>query len=147
MTVALVLAAQPDAGLRGQLTALGVRRVDAAEQAGPGLLAVVAAARAAGERVLICAGDDGVPEEILARLLEAGGTAAFTGLRAPAARAASATVSRPGPVRSAASTRCTPSAASRPRSPASASSASTSATVMHASQRHAAVTHAQPYTL
>ena len=35
MTVALVLAAQPDAGLRGQLTALGVRRIDAAAQAGP----------------------------------------------------------------------------------------------------------------
>ena len=79
MTVALVLAAQPDAGLRGQLAALGVRRVDAAERAGPGLLTVAAAARAAGERVLICVGDDSVPEEILARLLGAGGTAAFTG--------------------------------------------------------------------
>jgi hypothetical protein len=79
MTVALVLAAQPDAGLRGQLAALGVRRVDAAERAGPGLLTVAAAARAAGERVLICVGDDSVPEEVLARLLGAGGTAAFTG--------------------------------------------------------------------
>jgi Family of unknown function (DUF5941) len=79
MTVALVLAAQPDAGLRGQLTALGVRRIDAAERAGPGLLTVAAAARAAGERVLICVGDDSVPEEVLARLLSAGGTAAFTG--------------------------------------------------------------------
>jgi hypothetical protein len=79
MTVALVLAAQPDAGLRGQLAALGVRRVDAAERAGPGLLTVAGAARVAGERVLICVGDDSVPEEILARLLAAGGTAAFTG--------------------------------------------------------------------
>ena len=78
MTVALVLAARPDAGLRGQLTALGVRRVDAAERAGSGLLTVAAAARAAGERVLICVGDDSVPEEVLARLLAAGGTAAFT---------------------------------------------------------------------
>jgi hypothetical protein len=78
MTVALVLAARPDAGLRGQLAALGVRRVDAAERAGSGLLTVAAAARAAGERVLICVGDDSVPEEVLARLLAAGGTAAFT---------------------------------------------------------------------
>src|SRR5260370_16601791 len=82
MTVALVLAAQPDAGLRGQLAALGVRRVDAAERAGPGLLTVAAAARAAGERVLICVGDDSLPEEVLARLLGAGGTAAFTGTQA-----------------------------------------------------------------
>src|SRR5580704_5441711 len=82
MTVALVLAAEADAGLRGQLAALGVRRVDAAERAGYGLLTVAAAARMAGERVLICVGDDAVPEEILARLLSAGGTAAFTGVRA-----------------------------------------------------------------
>jgi hypothetical protein len=81
MTVALVLAAQPDAGLRGQLTALGVRRIDAAAQAGPGLLTVVAAARAAGERVLICVGDDTVPEEILTRLLGAGASTVYTGLR------------------------------------------------------------------
>jgi len=81
MTVALVLAVQPDAGLRGQLTALGVRRVDAAEQAGPGLLTVVAAARAAGERVLICVGDDTVPDEILTRLLDAGASTVYTGLR------------------------------------------------------------------
>ena len=67
MTVALVLAARPDAGLRGQLAALGVRRVDAAERDGPGLLTVAAAARAAGERVLICVGDDSVPEEVLTR--------------------------------------------------------------------------------
>ena len=83
MTVALVLAARPDAGLRGQLAALGVRRVDAAERARPGLLTVAAAARAAGERVLICVGDDSVPEEVLTRLLSAGGTAAFTGESAP----------------------------------------------------------------
>jgi hypothetical protein len=88
MTVALVLADEADAGLRGRLAALGVQRVDATERTGPGLLTVADAARAVGERVLICAGDDGIPEEILARLLEAGGTAAFTGLRTPAARAA-----------------------------------------------------------
>src|SRR6516162_3550675 len=80
MTVALVLAARPDAGLRGQLAALGVRRVDAAERSGPGLLAVVAAARTAGERVLICVGDDSVPEEILTRLLAAGASTVYTGL-------------------------------------------------------------------
>jgi hypothetical protein len=83
MTVALVLAGsqdEPDAGLRGRLAALGVRRVDAAEHTGPGLLTVAAAARAAGERVLICVG--AVPEPMLARLLGAGGTAAFTGARA-----------------------------------------------------------------
>ncbi len=78
MTVALILAGQADAGLRGQLTALGVRRVDATDRAGPALLSVAAAAQVAGERVLICAGDGTVPEEILARLLRAGGTAAFT---------------------------------------------------------------------
>src|SRR5580704_9427176 len=83
MTVALVLAGNldaADAGLCGQLAALGVRRVDAAEQTGPGLLTVAAAARAAGERVLICVGADTVPEPVLARLLGAGGTAAFTGV-------------------------------------------------------------------
>src|SRR5579859_5652804 len=88
MTVALVLAGQPDAGqpasqpdakLRSQLAALGIRRVDAAGRAGPGLLTVAAAARAAGERVLICVGDDSLPDEVLARLLSAGGTAAFAG--------------------------------------------------------------------
>ena len=81
MTVALVLAGsldEADAVLRGQLAALGVRRVDAAERTGPGLLTVAAAARVAGERVLICAGADTVPEQVLARLLGAGGTAAFT---------------------------------------------------------------------
>jgi hypothetical protein len=78
MTVALVLAAQPDAGLRGELAALGVRRVDSAERAGPGLLTVTALARVAGERVLICVGGDSVPQGVLDRLLDAGGTAAFT---------------------------------------------------------------------
>lgn len=85
MTVALVLAGEADAGLCGQLAALGVRRIDAApgsEGAGPGLLTVAAAARAAGERVLICVGADTVPEPVLARLLRAGGTAAFTGVTA-----------------------------------------------------------------
>ena len=82
MTVALVLAGEADAGLCGQLAALGVRRVDVAERTGPGLLTVAAAARAAGERVLICVGADTVPESVLARLLDAGGTAAFTRLTA-----------------------------------------------------------------
>ena len=84
MTVALVLAGEADAGLCGQLAALGVRRVDAADRTGPGLLTVAAAARAAGERVLICVGEAVVPEEILARLLDAGGTAAFSGINATA---------------------------------------------------------------
>jgi Family of unknown function (DUF5941) len=79
MTVALVLAAEADAGLRVQLAELGVRQVDAAERAGPGLLTVAATARAVAERVLICGGDHAVPEEALARLLGAGETVAFTG--------------------------------------------------------------------
>src|SRR5579862_3353728 len=78
MTVALILADRADAGLRGQLTALGVRRVDVTDRAGPALRSVAAAAQVAGERVLICAGVGTVPEEILARLLRAGGTATFT---------------------------------------------------------------------
>ena len=85
MTVALVLAGnldEADAGLCGQLAALGVRRIDVAERTGPGLLTVAAAARAAGERVLICADADTVPEPVLARLLGVGGTAAFTGVNA-----------------------------------------------------------------
>jgi hypothetical protein len=93
MTVALVLAGRPDEAdavrqrqLRGQLAALGVHRVDAAEGTGPGLLTVAAAARAAGERILICAGADTVPEPVLARLLGAGGTAAFTGVTAASPR-------------------------------------------------------------
>ena len=97
MTVALVLAAnldEADAGLCGRLAALGVRRVDAAERTGPGLLTVAAAARAAGERVLICDGADTVPEPVLARLL-GDGTAAFTGANAPAARPAPGR--QPGP--------------------------------------------------
>jgi hypothetical protein len=84
MTVALVLAGGPDAGLYGQLAALGVRRVDAADRTGPGLLTVAAAARAAGERVLIYVGEDAVPEQVLVRLLDAGGTAGFTGAGARA---------------------------------------------------------------
>jgi hypothetical protein len=97
MTVALVLATEADAGLRIQLAALGVRKVDAAERAGPGLLTIAATARAVAERVLICGGDRAVPEEALARLLGAGGTVAFTGAgrrgraaREPAAGARSA---------------------------------------------------------
>ena len=97
MTVALVLAGnlgEDDAGqqqqmLCGQLAALGVRRVDAAERTGPGLLTVAAAARAAGERVLICAGAQTVPGPVLARLLGAGGTAAVTRLTAGTARSSS----------------------------------------------------------
>src|SRR6185437_14993703 len=97
MTVALVLAGnlgEDDAGqqqqmLCGQLAALGVRRVDAAERTGPGLLTVAAAARGAGDRVLICAGAQTVPGPVLARLLSAGGTAAVTRLTAGTARGSS----------------------------------------------------------
>ena len=97
MTVALVLAGnlgEDDAGqqqqmLCGQLAALGVRRVDAAERTGPGLLTVAAAARGAGDRVLICAGAQTVPGPVLARLLGAGGTAAVTRLTASTARSSS----------------------------------------------------------
>ncbi len=88
MTVALVLAAEADAGLRGQLAALGVGRVDAAGQTGPGLLTIAAAARSARERMLIFVGDGTIPEGILARLLGAPGTAAFTGARVPDPRPA-----------------------------------------------------------
>ena len=90
MTVALVLAAEADAGMCGQLAALGVRRVDLAG-AGPygaGLLTVASAARVAGERVMICFGDGPVPGEVLARLLAVGGTAAFTGHNGQATTAA-----------------------------------------------------------
>ena len=97
MTVALVLAAEADAGLRGQLAALGVGRVDAAGQTGPGLLTIAAAARAARERMLICVGDDIIPEGILARLLGAPGTAAFTGARAPDPRPAPDDADQPRP--------------------------------------------------
>ena len=89
MTVALVLAGRPDEAdavrqrrLRGQLAALGVHRIDAAEGTGPGLLTIAAAARTAGERVLICVGAETVPEPVLARMLAAGGTTAFTGVTA-----------------------------------------------------------------
>jgi hypothetical protein len=85
MTVALVLAGNRDEaaeGLCGQLAALGVGRVDAAERTGPCLLTIAAAARAAGERVLICVGADSVPEPVLARLLGAGRTTAFIGVNA-----------------------------------------------------------------
>ena len=97
MTVALVLAGnlgEDDAGqqqqmLCGQLAALGVRRVDAAERTGPGLLTVAAAARGAGDRVLICVGAQTVPGPVLARLLGAGGTAAVTRLTAGTVRSSS----------------------------------------------------------
>jgi uncharacterized protein DUF5941 len=81
MTVALVLAAEADAGMCGQLAALGVRRVDLAgpEGDGSGLLTVAAAARMAGERVMICIGGGPVPGEVLARLLETAGTSVFSG--------------------------------------------------------------------
>lgn len=83
MTVALVLAAEPAAGLRSQLTSLGVRRVDAADSAGSssGLLTIAAAARAAGEQVLICGAGLAVPREVLARLLGAEGTAGYAEAR------------------------------------------------------------------
>jgi hypothetical protein len=81
VTVALVLAAEADAGMCGQLAALGVRRVDLAgpEGDGAGLLTVAAAARMAGERVMLCVGDGPVPGEVLARLLETAGTSVFSG--------------------------------------------------------------------
>jgi len=80
VTVALVLATEADAGMCGQLAALGVRRVDLAgpESDGAGLLTVAAAARMAGERVMICVGESPVPGEALARLLETAVTAVFT---------------------------------------------------------------------
>jgi hypothetical protein len=81
MTVALVLAAQADIGMCGQLVALGVRRVDLAgpDADGAGLLTVAAAARMAGERVMICVGDGPVPGDVLARLLETSGTVVYSG--------------------------------------------------------------------
>jgi Family of unknown function (DUF5941) len=84
MTVALVLAADGEADqawmLGSELAELGIARVDAADLSGHGLLTVAAAARAARDRVLICAGAPPCGE--LARLLRAGGTAAFTGYAA-----------------------------------------------------------------
>ncbi len=83
MTVALVLAAEPTAGLRGQLTSLGVQRVDATDNAASGsvLLRIVAAARATSEPMLICGGDLCVPRQALARLLDAEGTAGYAEAR------------------------------------------------------------------
>src|SRR5579859_183598 len=83
MTVALVLATEADAGMCGQLAALGVRRVDLAGAVGDmkadGMLTVAAAARTAGERVIICVGDGAVPGEVLARLLAVSTTAVYNG--------------------------------------------------------------------
>ncbi len=83
MTVALVLTAEPAAGLCGQLTSLGVRRVDATDDAGSGggLLAIAAAARATSEPMLICGGDLAVPRQALARLLDTAGTAGYAEAR------------------------------------------------------------------
>jgi hypothetical protein len=83
MTVALVLTAEPAAGLSGQLTSLGVRRVDATEDAGSsgGLLTIAAAARATSEPMLICDGDLSVPRQALARLLDTEGTAGYAEAR------------------------------------------------------------------
>ncbi|HEX3750289.1 MAG TPA: DUF5941 domain-containing protein [Streptosporangiaceae bacterium] len=83
MTVALVLTAEPAAGLYGQLTSLGVRRVDATDGdgSGGGLMTIAAAARATGEPILICGGDLAVPRQALARLLETEGTAGYAEAR------------------------------------------------------------------
>jgi hypothetical protein len=83
MTVALVLTAEPAAGLSGQLTSLGVRRVDATEDAGSGggLLAIAAAARTTSEPMLICDGELSVPRQALARLLDTDGTAGYAEAR------------------------------------------------------------------
>jgi hypothetical protein len=83
MTVALVLAAEPAAGLSGQLTSLGVRRVDATEDAGSdgGLLTIAAVARATSEPMLICDGELSVPRQALARLLDTDGTAGYAEAR------------------------------------------------------------------
>ncbi|HXP56417.1 MAG TPA: DUF5941 domain-containing protein [Streptosporangiaceae bacterium] len=83
MTVALVLTAEPAAGLYGQLTSLGVRRVDATDSDGAngGLLTIAAAARATSEPMLICGGDLAVPRPALARLLDTPGTAGYAEAR------------------------------------------------------------------
>src|SRR6201996_9828969 len=83
MTVALVLTAEPAAGLYGQLTSLGVRRVDATDGdgSGSGLLTIAAAARATGEPMLSCGGDLAVPRQALARLLDTEGTAGYAEAR------------------------------------------------------------------
>jgi hypothetical protein len=80
MTVALVLAGTGQivgSTLGEELTALGISRVDAAEASAGGLMTIAAAARAAGDRVLICAGEP--PSDELARLLRSTATAAFAG--------------------------------------------------------------------
>jgi hypothetical protein len=89
MTVALVLAGERRAGqglsqdanvgvpFNEQLAALGVSRVDAAEHGAQAMVTVAAAARGAGDRVLICDGQPPVAE--LARLIHTGGTAAVAG--------------------------------------------------------------------
>jgi hypothetical protein len=85
MTVALVLADTSDpggaagesaGGLGEELTALGVSRVDAVPGT-TGLMTIAAAARAAKDRMLICAGAP--PADELARLLRSTATAAFAG--------------------------------------------------------------------
>src|ERR1700760_4894609 len=83
MTVGLVLTAEPAAGLCGQLTSLGVRRVDATDEAGSGggLRAIAAAARHTSEPMLICGGDLAVPRQALARLLDTPGTAGYAEAR------------------------------------------------------------------
>ncbi|HEY0717647.1 MAG TPA: hypothetical protein VGD68_08520, partial [Streptosporangiaceae bacterium] len=83
MTVALVLTAEPAAGLCGQLASLGVRRVDATDDAdsAAGLRAIAAAARATSEPMLICGGDLAVPRQALARLLATAGTAGYAEAR------------------------------------------------------------------
>jgi Family of unknown function (DUF5941) len=91
MTVALVLSGERRAGQElsytehasrrdafgEQLAALGVSRVDAAEHGAQAMLTVAAAARTAGDGVLICADPPSGAE--LARLLQTGGTAAIAG--------------------------------------------------------------------
>ena len=89
MTVALVLAGErrADQGLSytsgaglpfdEQLAALGVSRVDTAEHGAQAMLTIAAAARGAGDRVLICVGMPPVAE--LARLIHSGGTSAVAG--------------------------------------------------------------------
>lgn len=91
MTVALVLSGERRAGQElnytehasrqdafgEQLAALGVSRVDAAEHGAQAMLTVAAAARTAGDGVLICA--DPPPGAELVRLLQTGGTAAIAG--------------------------------------------------------------------
>src|ERR1700761_4217136 len=83
MTVALVLTAEPAAGLYGQLTSLGVRRVDATDSDGAngGLLTIAAAARATSEPMLFCGGELAVPRPARARLLDPPGTAGYAEAR------------------------------------------------------------------